>query len=499
MTDEIDLSQSDSELYIKLKSLHQSEFPNSYKLIAYYNKDTIDNPKYPGKILKRFVGHLAELDFPTFFVKIVTSYDNIKRDLKHLNSIYKNGIIENELSDISFIKEQSSTSTFCVLPWVHFYFNAQGQINPCCQSDTNYPLGDFTKDIIDFNSDKIIEFRQTLIDGLKAPQCESCYKKEESNIISPRQYFNQIFKKHIPINPTSIVKDFALRHLDIRINNLCNLKCRMCSGNYSSRIASEDFQIWGSTEFLNNSNSVRSEEKILQLVIDHIDTLERIYFAGGEPLINDFHYKILDILQDYKKTDIEIIYNTNFSIIDKAVNYWQKFSKITIGASIDLCGPASNYVRNGVEYGILKNNYVKLLRLLPNIDFRITSVLSLYNIFNLCDLQSEWISTMNLNPNKISFTILHSPENTSFTVLPNEFKNLAAEKINKHIFYLKGHDANNLIADWESALKIMFQSDNSHLLESFFKINDQRDQYRQQIFENYFPEFEKLRSFVNSV
>lgn len=494
MTEYLDISITKDQLYTALKKIHQLEFPDDFKLIAVYNNDVINNTEYPGTYLSNFVEILASLDFPTFFVKISTTHPNITRDLKFLNSLHKNGIIESVNSATSFVSRLESRNTFCVLPWMHFYFNPQGQIHPCCNSNINHPLGDFKQNQIDFNSEEIVKFRQLLIDNQVAPQCSICYVREDAGISSFRQQQNQRFAKFIPVKPEAIVPDFKLRYLDIRLSNLCNLQCRMCSGKFSSKIASEDFKLWGSTEFLYNSNSKNYEDKILNLIKDNINSIEFIYFAGGEPLINDFHYKVLDLLLEYNKTHIDITYNTNFSIIDRSLEYWPKFSKVTVCASIDLHGKAADYVRHGVEYSTLELNYIKLTESCPNVNFKITSILSLYNIFNLCTLQKEWLKTVN-NKN-ISFSILSDPSNMSIRVLPAEYKRKANNIINDHIKLLKQYDAQNLIGSWENALEFMNSKDDGYLLKSFFDIGDIRDKNRNQILEDYLPEFQELRKYA---
>lgn len=490
----LNIATSKDQLYVKLSELHRPVMPADFSLVVEYHSDVINNSTYPGKYLTNLVEILSELDFPTFFVSIATKYENIHRDLEHLNSLFNNGLIKviDSAEPFSLIKEKKDT--FCVLPWMHFYFNPQGQINPCCMSDLNYPLGNFKNEDPDFNSNKIIEFRNTLLAGEEAPQCSVCYKNEAAGVISFRQQVNQRFAQHIPEDPAPVVADFKLKYIDIRLSNLCNLKCRMCDGNFSSKIAAEDFNIWGISKFLHNSNSTAYDEQLVKLVEKHIEHIEHIYFAGGEPLINSFHYDILDLLIKHNKTNVKISYNTNFSIINKALPYWQKFSNVTIGASIDLCGPAADYVRNGVDYDTLKNNYNILKNTCPDVEFKITSVLSLYNVFNLCNLQEEWISSIGLPADKISFSILTSPENMAISVLPQSYKKLAVERINKHLNYLNDCSAGKLIDEWNNALRFMLEHNDEHLLASFFKLNTIRDQARNQVFESYFPEFQNLRN-----
>lgn len=497
MIDELTISASKKEIYEKLKKIYKPNFSNDYKLIVYYNEDIINNINFQGKFLENFISILVEIDFPTFFVTIKSNYENLLRDLKHLNSIYKNGIVNIDESSQPFTILKESKNTFCVYPWMHFYFDPQGQINACCSADINYPLGDYKNDVIDFNSPNIKKFRQTLINNEMAPQCSSCYKKEDLGLVSNRIAANKRFSNYIPANPEATIENFKLRFLDIRLSNLCNLKCRMCSGNLSSKIAAEDFKIWGDTRFLYNSNNKICEQKLLELCKDQINNIETIYFAGGEPLLSDFHYLLLNLLIENNRTNVKIEYNTNFTKIDQVLDYWSNFTNVTVGASIDLCGPAANYVRNGVEYDVIKSNYFKLAETHKHINFTITSVLSLYNVFNLCDLQLEWLSSIGLSQNNLSVKILTNPDNMSITVLPYELKQKAQQRIENHIEYLTKLNANNLIHQWQEAINLMNNVDNSHLLKSFFVDNDIRDKIRNQNFENYFPEFKNLRQYID--
>jgi hypothetical protein len=121
----------------------------------------------------------------------------------------------------------------------------------------------------------------------------------------------------------------------------------------------------------------------------------------------------------------------------------------------------------------------------------------LFNAFNLCELQQHWIENIQLPAKNINFSILTDPSEQSLKCLPENFKNKAYNKIQEHINFLKKYnDTDNLISQWNAAIDFMFSDDHSYLLTKFFKSNDARDDYRKQKFENYFPEYKTLRSYV---
>ena len=159
-------------------------------------------------------------------------------------------------------------------------------------------------------------------------------------------------------------------------------------------------------------------------------------------------------------------------------------------------GSAADYVRNGVEYSVIEKNYVELKTACPKVLFEIDSVLSLYNVTNLCDLQQHWIQQMGLDPSNMRFNTLVDPEYLSLQVLPDVFKQQAQTRIATHLNFLRSVSADALIKEWQQATNFMLQQDRSDLLVDMFRINDLRDQARNQVFEDYFPEYNTLRNYV---
>ena len=178
------------------------------------------------------------------------------------------------------------------------------------------------------------------------------------------------------------------------------------------------------------------------------------------------------------------------------MDYWKHFKEVKIGASIDLIGEQSNYVRHGMEYDVLEQNYFKI-KDIKGIDFRITSILHFLNVFNLPQLQQHWIENIGLNASKLSFNILIQPEEQQLSVLPYEYKNIARETIEKHIEFLEEYsNTEHLIDSWHKAITVMYSQNDSYLLAKFFKLNDDKDNIRHQKFEIYFPEYGELRNYV---
>jgi MoaA/NifB/PqqE/SkfB family radical SAM enzyme len=474
-------------------SIHYSD-PMKYHITVmhcdgdFYNSDTSCGNK-----LINLHKTLQTLDLPFDFVKIVTTNNNIAHELNVLKSLYSTECdpIEYELHPGYFKKQVYKGKTSCILPWIHKYVNPQGLVMPCCVGNEKYPIGNINHNNLEDISTKTI--RTQMQKGQRPDSCSHCYETEDLGLISKRQKANDSFVQY------KLQQDFVLRYIDIRLSNKCNLMCRMCSGKYSNRIAQEEEKLYGFTKYKDEILDDRLIQKQLDYIKNNIDTIERVYFAGGEPLINKEHYDILNLLIDYKKTDVKINYNSNFSMLKfkkyNVLDYWDKFSSVSIGASLDLLGPQSNYVRYGVEYDVLENNY-HLVKDRSHIDFAITSTLHIMNIFNLPSLQKHWIE-LGLDCSKINFNILTTPKEQCLTVLPEHYKNLASVKIYDHIQYLKNiPNSTYLISNWEQTQKFMITNNDSHLLGEFFRLNDDKDRVRNQNFEDYYPEYKDLRKYA---
>jgi sulfatase maturation enzyme AslB (radical SAM superfamily) len=164
--------------------------------------------------------------------------------------------------------------------------------------------------------------RKEMLEGERPNLCERCFLIEDSGLLSPRNTHNYFFDNEIPdlikeTNPETGHNDkFVLKYWDFRWSNICNFKCRMCGAFSSSKWYEDETALYGTkmdNNGLLNYNS-DSKEDIFKYVDRFINDVEEIYFAGGEPLIMDEHYIILEKLIAAGRTNVRIRYNTNFNL-----------------------------------------------------------------------------------------------------------------------------------------------------------------------------------------
>ena len=510
----IDLSthaiQGDKWLYDVLSEQKTEVFSDEFRLNFLYTSDEFNNRQSVGKTLMRLQEYLAILDIPNFFVVVHTNKQDIQQDLVETHRIFSptDVVISHKFIDGTFNKIIKKYKSFCILPWLNLHVNAQGLVAPCCQFDENYPIANLAdtniKDVV--NNDHLKLVRKQMLNDERPTVCNNCWKQEDIGINSMRNEVNSAYGDYshlIAQTSESGEFDFKLESIDFRASNVCNMRCRMCSGKYSSRIAQEEIILYPSIQknenFVENKLNNTQITEVLSFISSQLNNLKRIYFAGGEPLLMEEHYKILDLFLENNKSDIDIEYNTNLSILKykniSVIDYWKKFKKISLNASLDLIDEKANYVREGADYRDIEKNFL----LLPdNVNFFVDSTYTIYNVFDLPNLQKRWITKFNLSPRafKIRLSLL-PPEIMSCRILPDCYKKQASDLINEHIKWLLTiKDSEKLVDRWRVVLNFMNSADCSHLLPTFFKLNDDKDRHRKEVFEEVFPEYKNLRSYV---
>lgn len=508
LTDHI--TYGDKWLYDTLLLEKLDVFPDDHRIEFLYTADNFNNSQSPGKTLMRLQEYLAILDIPNFFVVIHSSKQDISKDLSEARRVFAptDEIIKHQIIDGTFNAIYQKQNTFCIMPWTHIHVNAQGLVGPCCQFDANYPVADLANTTINdcVNNDHFKLIRKQMINGERPTTCNNCWIQEDLGARSQRQENNSRYGDYQQLidntNETGEF-DFKLESFDFRASNICNMRCRMCGGKYSSRLAIEEVELYPNIRvdqnYLNFKLSDSQVESVLSFIKKNVNNLKYIYFAGGEPLIMGAHYRILDLLLEHNRTDLLIKYNTNFSLLSykdiSVIDYWNKFKNISIKASIDLLDERANYVRNGADYQDLEKNYWDLP---THVLFKIDSTYTVYNAFDLIKLQRRWISKFNLSPDVLKIrTSMLPPGIMSCQVLPKIYKDAVSIEINNHINWLLTiKNSESLVNRWKDVLQFMYQDDQSHLLGKFFEINDAKDKIRNECFEDVFPEYKDLRSYV---
>jgi radical SAM protein with 4Fe4S-binding SPASM domain len=402
----------------------------------------------------------------------------------------------------------TKSDVFCMIPWIHMHAFPDGRAYPCCLGDDQYPIGNFKQDSMAtvWNQDAYKAMRKNMLEEKPCKECSRCYEQERAEFVSMRNSTNKNFGQHIAIvdqtHNDGTFEDFKLRYYDIRFSNLCNFTCRTCGGWFSSSWYNEEVDLYGKRSYPQILFAGRTENDMWDQMQEHIPYLEQIYFAGGEPMMMEEHYRILKELVKREMFNVKLIYNTNFSRLilkdDNVLDYWRLFKNVSIGASLDAMGPRAEYIRKGTKWDQIERNREEMMNKCPDTDFYVSSTISLYNVHHITDFHRAWVDKGFIKPQDWNINILQGPERDRIDVLPQQFKDEIYAKIKKHIEWLEPQDHLKRATSGYQGIINFMQDDKTHLLKEFFLVNDRHDEYRKERFEDIFLEYTKLRSYVTT-
>ena len=490
--DTILFSDSLSDIRKKLESVRKDVFDLNDRIVI--QQDVVDDYPYvdaAGVKLIELQKIINRVDISNCFILLVTANPDILNEVEFVTKFYSTDKtpINTEIIAGNYTKEiKKYPDTACQKLWNHLYVGTDQNINPCCLANHRFPLGNINDNKIDdiLLSEKANQIREWMQQGYRTIACGSCYNLEDEGIVSPR----------IP----GVKSNINITSLDIRIDNICNFKCRMCSEYYSSSIQQETVAMFGPDSIMGFENNnliplISSQKK------DYFNTIEPyitnnirdIYFAGGEPLITREHYQILDKLISIGNTGLKITYNTNLSKLTyknlKVIDYWNQFSNVTVGASIDASDSVAEYVRHGTVWSDILENIISIKKYSPNVILNITSTVSFLTIENLINLQTTWLNEGLFSVDNFKVTVLTNPESLSPAALPRHHKQRLSNLIQNHIDNL---GESKLAFQWNNVLKFMTNNDYTYAINDFKDRTKDLDNYRNESFVKIFPEFKDI-------
>ena len=393
------------------------------------------------------------------------------------------------------------SKTFCIYPWIHIHAYPTGQAYPCCHAEMAHPVGNCRTHSLEhiWQDAPMQALRADMLSETPNPACARCYEQEASGFFSGRKSANKHHGHHVnklESNP------FELTYWDIRFSNLCNLKCRSCGHIFSSQWYQDQAKLAGPEWKLNNSvlnYAGRDPEDMFTQLEPHLDYVEQVYFAGGEPLLMEEHYRILEELLRRGRTDVRLIYNTNFTHTDlkgrSVFEYWRQFDSVAVGASLDASGARGEYIRKGTVWSTVEQNRRLMLATCPEVDFYISPTLSIMNAMHLPDFHREWADAGLIRPQDLNVNILQDPPFYRIDIAPAEYKEVLTQKYYDHISWLKsvGDPLGRATQGFESAITFLNATDNTQLLDSFWRRTHELDDIRTESWSRALPELKALK------
>lgn len=330
--------------------------------------------------------------------------------------------------------------SFCAMPWTHMQINTRGRIRPCCIYDGSEDFSSSLQGDLDpdqaINSSDFRDLRQRLLAGQKPQGCRRCWQQEESGIDSYRQshlkdYTADELRSMAVTDQQGAVHDFQMHFFDFRLRNICNLKCRMCGPNNSSRIAAEYDQLGWDYEPNLPDDRVR---QWYDAMMAKIHQARKVYFAGGEPLLMDTHYAVLVALLAADRRDVRLAYATNLTQLrykrHSVLDLWPEFSDVTVRVSIDHVDHKAAYLRHGAEWQDIEQNIAAVRAACPKINLCSKTVVTVMNLLDLPEICDRLLQLIpDARPGSIDLWPADWPAHLDVRSAPISLKQMADQRL----------------------------------------------------------------------
>ena len=255
-------------------------------------------------------------------------------------------------------------------------------------------------------------------------------------------------------------------------------------------------------------SSFKSPEDFAAQIAPGMQTIQTIYFAGGEPLMLDEHYNLLSDLIKNDRTDINLAYNSNMSFLslrDKSiVELWKHFPSVALEASIDAVGELGALVRNGFNWETFQQNIATVREECPHVSITFGVTVSVMTIAALPSLCDGLVSACKAKLSDIAMRPLQEPSFYRMQVMPADMKQTVARKLRDHLAQLRishvgdeclpGH-----IQQIEGMISFMYDSDYSAELPEFVRMASTLDQLRREDTEALVEGFSDMKRIAETL
>ena len=416
-----------------------------------------------------------------------------------------------------------TSNTFCMHPFTGLASREDGGICACCRS---HPVGFIDKESLEdiWNNDTMKRIRKQVLNNERPPECEPCFSLEDQGVESLRlrHIRGKIPEARINLYPNALDKlqedfsmPFEIPTMELKLNNLCNLKCRMCHPMDSTswndwKEVKEFYKKEGNImyaiieehnlerkPFLDKFQNDPQWWKSLEKLLPHF---RRVEFAGGEPLMDPQHYRILDMLKPYAH-NVEIKYATNGTILGikggRTIHeYWPHFRSVAVNVSLDGINDVYNYIRGNSDFNEVKQN-IREIQKFPNIS-RIVGACTVQvsNVLSLDKTIEYFLDHLGIvfHTHRVEY-----PKVLSAQVLPFELKDLAIKRLQAVSLRVKDFKLvkqypqllDYTLGQIQDNINYLNARDQSDKWQDCVAFNRRLDLTRNQSFESVTPEFKQ--------
>lgn len=315
----------------------------------------------------------------------------------------------------------------CYAPWHALSIRFNGDVVPdCVYSGRHGNL--LTSSLPEILNHPGLKYTQDQIKLGNLPKnCSQCILKENANGHSRRKFFETEMNPYIANHDYSReIKDIYF--LEFNMSNLCNLKCRMCSGVNSTAWIKEDIKLSKKYNILRPIDHVDFGYKTLDSSIidklfaypEYFKNLNYVNIKGGEPYMDPTNKKIMKTLIDMNiSKNITLDISTNGTIIDEEFdNLALQFKETKWHVSMEGINSLYEYIRGGNNFTFEEFEYN--LQTFSKFDRVILAGTTM--TYNVCHLKSinKWFDRIKKKNFEIHFSnVVTQPAYLNPSILPD--------------------------------------------------------------------------------
>ena len=347
--------------------------------------------------------------------------------------------------------------TFCMAKWHHTTVYLQtGETHSCYHpAPHKIPLQEIQIDpsALHNTTEKKLE-RLDMLNGGKPKGCNYCWNIEKlgDDYISDRKERNATIytdQRFAQIKNGDWDQNINPQYIEISFGNECNFKCGYCHPKHSSSYYKEIKDYGPYTMVKNHRNDIDWFKIHEEETNPYVDawwrwwpevrkTLTILRITGGEPLLQQSTWRLLDDLEINPLPNLELNINSNFGVksilIDRLIEKVNNLinagciKNFKIFTSIDTWGAPAEYIRTGLDLELWENNLDRYLTKtrLP-VTFMITfNVLTVTNFQTLLAKILQWREKYNSSnqdkPQRVRFDtpFLKEPLQYDMNILPKD-------------------------------------------------------------------------------
>lgn len=412
--------------------------------------------------------------------------------------------------------------TFCMAKWHHTTIYLQtGETHSCYHPRPHkIPLDEVIIDAsaLHNTSQKKLE-RLEMLNGGKPSGCQYCWNIENmgDDYVSDRKERNVTIytpERYMQIKKGSWDQNINPEYIEVSFGNECNFKCGYCHPKHSSAYHKEIKDFGPYTTVKNHRNDIDWFKVYEEETNPYVEawwrwwpevskTLNILRITGGEPLLQQSTWRLLEDLDKNPLPNLELNINSNFGVkpilIDRLVDRVNKLieenkiKSFKMFTSIDTWEKPAEYIRTGLNLELWERNFDKYM---SNTNLPITFMIT-FNILSVTTFQSllekilEWRKKYKfVTEHKVRFDTpyLKEPLQYDMNILP---KGEFMQYMYSHLEFIKNNVDDKNVEKFSSLEYEKFRRVVDYMESTVY--SNERVKEGRRDFYNWFTEYDRRR------